>query len=295
MVRKTKTKVSLLKCAPNTSNNDKNHSCFDWESLVKIAEAWNKHNSSDQIKIPTKNTKSNEKKLWYELDSRLKSKCDSEWCWIEQEFVRRLHDKQLSSSFRPKMPLSWKKNKTEWLTTTDINSVMKQYENKYKNFKFIGPVPIDFDYEYSVGQCIVNELCNINIATLLNRNIKKVGIIFNLDPHNKPGSHWVALYLDLVRYKVYYFDSYGMEPPSEIKKLVERIQEQGTNLGKNIEYKYNQTRHQYKNSECGVYSMHFIVQLLERKQSFEKMQETQIKDESMIRKRKYFYIDRSML
>jgi uncharacterized protein Veg len=193
------------------------------------------------------------------------------------------------------MPLSWKKNKTEWLTTTDINSVMKQYENKYKNFKFIGPVPIDFDYEYSVGQCIVNELCNINIATLLNRNIKKVGIIFNLDPHNKPGSHWVALYLDLVRYKVYYFDSYGMEPPSEIKKLVERIQEQGTNLGKNIEYKYNQTRHQYKNSECGVYSMHFIVQLLERKQSFEKMQETQIKDESMIRKRKYFYIDRSML
>lgn len=289
--KKTKTHINLSKCAPGINNG---HSCFDWSSLVKIADAWNKEHESDKIKIPSKNTRKNEKKLWRELDMRMRSKCDSEWCWIEQEFVRRLHGRELNSYFRPKMPSSWKKNKNEWLTTTDINSVMKQYENKYKNFKFIGPVPIDFDYEYQVGQCIVNELCNLNIVNLLNKDIKKIGIIFNLDAHDKPGSHWVALYIDLIKNKVYYFDSYGMEPPTEIKNLVDRIQEQGRSLNREITYKYNETRHQYKNSECGVYSMHFIVQLLEQKQSFEKMQEKQIDDDVMTRKRKYFYIDRNV-
>ena len=43
---------------------------------------------------------------------------------------------------------------------------MKQYEKVYKNFKFIGPVPIDFDYEYSVGNCIIDELCKIDIVEL---------------------------------------------------------------------------------------------------------------------------------
>jgi hypothetical protein len=290
--KETKTKVSLTKCAPGIIDDNKGYSCFGWDGLVKIAKAWNEQHYSNQVKIPMKNTKTNEKKLWNELDLRLRSKCDSEWCWIEQEFVRRLHDKKLRSSFKPKKPLSWKKNKNEWLTTIDINSVMKQYENKYDYFKFIGPVPIDFDYEYQVGQCIVNELCNIKLAHLINKNIKKVGIIFNLDPHDKPGSHWVALYLDLVKDKVYYFDSYGMEPPSEVKRLVDRIKEQGNSLGKDIEYEYNQTRHQYKNSECGVYSMNFIVELLEGRKSFKKIQAEPIKDESMTRKRDFFYMER---
>ena len=40
--------------------------------------------------------------------------------------------------------------------------------------------------------------------------------------------------------------------------------------------------------------MHFIVQLLEQRQSFEKIQESQIDDDTMTRKRKYFYIDKSL-
>ena len=45
------------------------------------------------------------------------------------------------------MPLKWKENKNEWLNTLDIEAVMKQYEKKYNNFIFIGPVPIDFDHK----------------------------------------------------------------------------------------------------------------------------------------------------
>ena len=33
---------------------------------------------------------------------------------------------------------------------------------------------------------------------------KKIGIVFNLDKHNQPGSHWVALYTDLKANQVYF-------------------------------------------------------------------------------------------
>ena len=60
-------------------------------------------------------------------------------------------------------------------------NVMKQCEKVYKDFKFIGPVPIDFDYEYSVGSCIVDELCKIDINQFIKKRMLKIGIIFNLD------------------------------------------------------------------------------------------------------------------
>lgn len=38
----------------------------------------------------------------------------------------------------------------------------------------------------------------------------KVGVVLNLDPSNKPGSHWVALYIDSKGDKsVEYYDSFG--------------------------------------------------------------------------------------
>lgn len=38
-----------------------------------------------------------------------------------------------------------------------------------------------------------------------------LGIVVNLDEHDKPGSHWVAIYAPLVGI-VEYFDSYGLPP-----------------------------------------------------------------------------------
>lgn len=280
-----KTKVNLDSCSPSNKNNST--TCFDLDSLIKIAKGWNLKNPENKINISKHKTRH---QLWNEIDKRLNQKCNNEWCWIEQEFVKKIGSKELKSIFRPKMPKSWKKNKYEWLNTTDIETVMKQYEKKYPDFKFIGPVPIDFDYEYSVGQCIVNELCNLKIKNLLKNKIERVGIIYNLDPHDKPGSHWVAMYMDLNKKKVYYFDSYGTQPPNEVKKLVDRIQEQGRELGMEIEYDYNQTRHQYQNSECGVYSMYFITQLLEGKKTFDGIENSTLKDEFINSKRKYYYL-----
>jgi hypothetical protein len=284
-----KTKINLGSCNPANNNSS---SCFDFDALVKIAIGWNKdHNKQkDKITIPKVDNYKNKNKLWNNIDKKLRGTCTTEWCWIEQEFVRKVGNKELEAMFRPKMPRSWKKNKYEWLSSIDIESVMNQYEEKYSDFKFIGPVPIDFDYQYEFGKCIVNELCNIKIKNLNKNNISKVGIIFNLDPHNKPGSHWIAMYMDLNKKVVYFFDSYGSSPPSEVQILIERLQEQAEELGFELKYDYSKIRHQYENSECGVYSIYFIIQLLEGKKTFESMQKTRIPDKVVNDKRNYFFI-----
>ena len=49
------------------------------------------------------------------------------------------------------------------------------------------------------------------------------GFVFNLDEHWKSGSHWVALYSDLSKGQIYFFDSYGKRPEKRIRSLVKRI------------------------------------------------------------------------
>ena len=51
---------------------------------------------------------------------------------------------------------------------------MNQYEKKYRNFNFIGAVPIDFDHKFGPGNCVINELCNINLKSLLDKGITKL-------------------------------------------------------------------------------------------------------------------------
>ena len=293
--RKNKKTINIFKpslkkkrkiyCSPINEKNK--YTCFSRESLVKIAKSLNKKikNKNKKIKF---NRKTSIPRLWNAVNRKMKSYCYGEWCWIQQEFVKKLHDKEINHTFRPRTPREWYSNKIEWLSTLDIENVMKQYERLYKDFKFIGPVPIDFDFQYSVGSCIVDELCNININELEERKIKRIGIIFNLDKHNESGSHWVAMYIDLIINEIYYFDSYGQQPPEEVNILAQRIQVQGDINNKDIKFKINKVRHQFKNSECGVYCMYFITELIKGR-TFEDVSEQIIFDDEMNEKRGYFY------
>ena len=73
---------------------------------------------------------------------------------------------ELLNSFAPEQPANWKKNPYEWLTTVDIQNVMKQYEDVYDDFEFIGPSPIDYDNNVN-NQCVWPELCHFNIEDKL--------------------------------------------------------------------------------------------------------------------------------
>jgi hypothetical protein len=154
---------------------------------------------------------------------------------------------------------------------------MNQFEEAMPHFEFIGPVPIDFDAKLpeNWGTCIVDELCTLDLKNLRQKGTHFVGIIFNLDPHDKPGSHWVCAFVDMNAKKAYYYDSYGYDPCPEIRRFLRRCKEQGCE-----EIIWNDVRHQRKSSECGTYCMYVILSLLHGK-SFVEICKKRIDDDTM--------------
>ena len=283
-LRKNTRKIKLNQCSPK--KDSESFTCFTRPSLKRIIKYWNESNSNDKIIY---NENDSHLSLWKKINQRLSKICDNEYCWLDQPFIS--NKSEISNDYRPKMPSAWKKNNREWLTTSDIEKVMNQYMNKHDDFFFVGAVPIDFDKEMSAGMCVVDELCKIKIANLVKKGIYQIGIVFNLDPHDKPGSHWVSFYGNLREGKLYYFDSYGFKPPKEVKKLVERLTEQGKKHNIPMEYRQNKVRHQYKESECGVYSIHFIESMLNGK-SFDNYCNSDINDDKMNKLRNKYYVKR---
>jgi hypothetical protein len=262
---------NLLQCNPKTLSETRT-TCLPHEMLVHLRDEWNKRYPADAIPLSIRRKDT----LWAELRKRMakRMECSTEFCAVKE--LGTLPD-TAATYFRPERPTEWVKNPTEWHDTYTISRVMEQYEDANPHFEFIGPVPIDFDSRLpdSWGRCVVDELCGINLATLKGRGDHQIGIIFNLDPHDKPGSHWVCAYLDLLGGAAYYYDSYGYEPPAEVRRLLRRCREQGC---KNIVW--NDVRHQRKNTECGTYCMYVIISLLQGR-SFTDICKNPVNDDTM--------------
>ena len=267
------------KCAPKKSLE---FTCYDKQSLYKLKNAWNK-------KHPNKKIKSNvPKEIWKKIKYYKKNSCKRESCWLKQEFIKNNLDYKLKKlTFAPKYPKSWYKNENEWLNSMDILNIFKQYEHKYQKFKFIGPSPIDYDTSTHDG-CVWNELCNFNLSDYIQNKKRKIGIVFNLDTHDKGGSHWVALFIDANKKGIYYFDSYGDKIPNRINNFVKTVQEQSNILGTTYNYHYNNNRHQYKGSECGMYCLYFIIHMLKNK-DFDYFLKNKISDDAMLKLRKQYF------
>jgi hypothetical protein len=164
---------------------------------------------------------------------------------------------------RPEQPAKWKEDPDMWLDSLNIESVMKQYEEAYPAFEFMGPFPIDFaapdPYEKSgEKKCLIREICSLRVKQALQEGTKSIGIIYNLDPHFKDGSHWVANYIDIPNHCCYYFDSYGYEPPKQIATFMKWLTVQDPQM----KLLYNARRFQHLGSECGMYSLYFIIRML---------------------------------
>ena len=275
----TKTNVKIIKSATSES-------CFTIDALRKIATKWNETHPQMKIDFTTITTG---KTLWNAINNVMKYKCNDELCWLKQEFIKDSYlQKELLKNFKPFMPKTWTENPREWLNTIDIRDVMNQYEIKYPDFEFIGPVPMDFDTKVGFGECVVDELCKINLDELMKKGKTKIGVIFNLDKHTQSGSHWVAMNCDINRGEICYWDSYGIKPNPEVVVLMNRLKEQASKLNKKLEIKINKVRHQYKNSECGMYCIYFITSLLDGK-TFETVVKNIIDDDTMNNKRNDFF------
>jgi hypothetical protein len=234
------------------------------------------------------------KEIWDSLNVNIGGVCKKESCWLKQNFVSNSAATHLKEeSFAPAAPAKWKKHPNEWLNSVDILNVMKQYEKAYKCFLFIGPSPIDYDTRMVNKECVWKELCEFNLHKEMNAGKFKFGVIFNLDPHYKSGSHWVSLFINAKKGKIFYFDSVGEPIPKQIMKFVTNIVEQGKNMKSNpIHFHFDQNypvEHQYKNTECGVYSIFFISYMLQDKLNGHYLKTHILKDEYMEKFRDVYF------
>jgi hypothetical protein len=199
------------------------------------------------------------------------------------------------------MPANWKKNINEWLSSSDIVNVLRQYEATFNEFKFLGPSPTDYYFMETPTQCVWQSLCQFNLRQHLASGKRKFGIVFNIDPHDLPGSHWVAVFINADTRRIYYFDSTGDEIHKDILRFVREVQDKSREIGPEYEFdiKTSQTHpleHQYGDTECGMYVLYFIITMLRNKrdvyQSVFKNPKRKIPDKAMERLRYEYFNER---
>ena len=223
-------------------------SWLDADEVERLRTVYNKEHANEKAI-----SKGDLEATWNELKGRLQSKCKTgrAECIIT------------SMMKRPKAPSEWALNRYEWLSSDDIQSIEENFVKLFSEYFFVGCVPIDFDLKNETRQCIVSTLCAMKVSELYNQGHQRVGIVFNTDPHDGPGQHWVAVFCDLrpeLQYpRMTYFDSYAQVPEPEIKRLMRRWKTQwdASNPHAPMKLTYNKTRHQYKDSECGMYCLYF--------------------------------------
>lgn len=263
--RRTKKNVTRsfqpLNCSPIVNGKTEiAGSCFTAPALYQLREYYNKHHPSTPI------LSNNPSQLWHDFRTRFFS-CKREDCWLKEIDNIELRENLEKFLFAPSQPVEWKKKPSEWLSNFDIFEVLHQYELTHSTFKAFGPTPIDFDSrpKDESGKCVWEELCTFQLSNYLEKGKTKLGMVFNLDKHDEQGSHWVSLFVDLEERFLFYLDSAGNRIPKEIRKLVKRIQAQGMSLSPPLKFKFYENyplEHQLGNTECGMYSLYFIITML---------------------------------
>lgn len=286
-------------CAPHRLKQESSYlkSCFNSEQIRTIAMKYNEAKRNDDLKTRD-NTKSESldlnldtAELWQQIENKLKKYCDDETCWLELPWFK--PEKQfLESSFKPIRPGP---SPRKWLSSTNILEYMQQLEKTFEDFKFFGPLPRDF---ISIG----TELARLSISKIYNDGSSRIGIIFNLDRHHQPGSHWTSSFIDLTTNpaSVEYFDSVGEDPPNDLEnrgvtddhEIQDFLQEALTSikrdLGKEANLHINHNTHQRKDTECGVYSIYYITSRLSGR-TFKEITRDIKDDDTMFKFREVFF------
>ena len=267
-------------CSPTATNKS---FCYSFDSLLKVAYAWNHLNPKDKIIINSKsNDPDNNKKLYDKIKVKLckytKNNDDNYWAWID--IIKMLNNnknpkitlvmKEIEKKeLRPAQPIEWINNKTEWLSNFDIDNVLTQYQNfKELRYKFHGVFTIDFRTKTSSGTCKYYQNCNINMKNIISSNNKYFGFVTNLCKFDEPGTHWTSSFFvldpSLKSYGAYYYDSVKRPIPKLLKPVFIDIQKQMNDIypHKSFNINISDIAHQNTNTECGVFSIAFQTRWL---------------------------------
>ena len=280
-------------CAP-ARNNKK--TCFKSDEIEIVKSNFNRKNPNNKI--------INENQSLVHSELLDKTNCSDDLCLFDK-IGKGLRESKI---FKPQENKDWIDNPDEWLSTTDIEKILKQYEDKYPEFYFYGASPIDICNKHSfTGEKVLGKLCDINIKNVLQKGKTKLGVVFNTDPHDKPGAHWFGSFMDLEKGELYLFDSNGISTATSLSdgiqrlanqklpsmydpivKVLHKVQAQCLKLHKPCTIFFNTQKHQKKNTECGIYSLFFIINMLEGG-TFQELNKIRIPDKEIFKFRKIFF------
>lgn len=268
-------KIKENYCSPSAKDNGP--TCLSKDSLKMLIDTYNKSKKNKRERISYyDNNKQIE--LFKKLDKKLKKLTNGSgkyWLWPDLIAKMSPIDKYnlkliKKNNIIPEMPKSWHKNIKEWLSNYDIDNVMFQYNNAKKyNYNYIGTFSIDFALKDNFGNCIHSDFCNIDIKNnYIDKNIKYIGFITNLDKHDEPGSHWTSTFIildsNLKSYGAYYYDSVSRKTPKMIHDFLLNIKNQCDKLYPKKKFKltYNTKQHQFQDTECGMFSIIYQLRWL---------------------------------
>lgn len=136
------------------------------------------------------------------------------------------------------------------LDNFDINNILIPYSDIFKDYIHLGTYPSN-----------VYDL--IDLKKMLSERLNgktKFSIVFNLDENSKPGSHWVAVFIDVSKNNIEYFDSLGKKPIKNISTNLKIIKKSfSEHFNKPFKIYYNNIIHQKNGAECGVYVVYYII------------------------------------
>lgn len=257
-------KKRTMTCHPSseTQREKIQGTCYTAQVLHDIRDAYNKHHE-DKI------TEKSPKEVVTQLRRKLHKRCKQEDCWLNEikdgEKRRQLNE----LLFAPDRPKEWEKAPTTWLSNYDLMNVLQQYEVAYPEFKLLGPSAIDYDAKLPEegNKCVWEDLCRLSLEEVLQHGKTKLGVIFNLDKHDGPGTHWVSIFIDLDENMIVYYDSAANPEPREVSRLINEVVTQAKRLHppKKMKRIQNKIAHQSSNTECGMFCLFFIITCLTRK------------------------------
>ncbi len=272
-----------LVCHPG-AKQETNETCLTKEVLLQIKTDFNKDHPNSPILSDRPIL------IWRELKSRiLNDECNDDRCLLKEIDDPVKRQAALKSLFAPEHPPSWLKNPVEWLSNEDIDKVMAQYEQTFTDFKYLGTTSRDYDFKFADGTCVEDQLCKMNLQELMRAGKQRFASVFNLDKHTESGSHWVSFFVSVPHKLIVFFDSAKGGIPEEIERLRDTFIRQGKQSGIDFVFKTNTSDHQQGNTECGVYSIYFIVEMLRSINNVEKFMNGNITDKEMEAQRYKFF------
>jgi hypothetical protein len=259
--------------------------CLDLKTLKELAQKYNTDHPNDKIVIK-KNVTS--KVLYNQLRAKF-SYCNSERC-VVNSIDKQFYNENKKKFYKVERSCEWDEtgNSTnKWLTNIDIENILGQYTSAA--YRLIGVLPIDFAIQFPA----------LMHQDKFSYKGKRLLFVFNLDYSFGPGTHWVAMYVSLdcksKNYGIYYYDSYGDKPPYEIDEYAKFLKKSlfDTYTTKNncvCEYTYNKAHHQVVGYECGMFSLHFLINMVTDAYTFAEYSALKLSDKVMKSLRDNYFI-----